>query len=921
MLNTKLYQIMKHRLAIILATAVCYATSLMAKDGLAFFEREIRPILANNCYDCHSSTAKVKGGLRLDTGADIEVGGDTGPVIVKGEPNASRLIEAVRYQNRDLQMPPKNSLSPDAVKKLEQWVALGAPMPTHRPSERPRPPHGMSVEESRQFWSFRPLSFPPVPSSNSEFVRNPIDAFIQERLTENGLSPAPRADKRTLIRRVTQDLTGLPPAPHEIDDFLSDTTPDAFEKLVERLLNSPHYGVRWGRHWLDVARYSDSNGLDENIGFGNAWRYRDYVVEAFNNDKPYDRFLVEQVAGDLLPNANHQTITATGYLQLGPKVLAEPDIEKLQLDVIDEQLDTLGKTFLGLTIGCARCHDHKFDPIKQTDYYSLAAIFKGTKTFGDQNMGAIKFWYEHPIATDEDKERIKSVDAELKRLNAAAASFKNKQIAEIRRKARAQPTDYLVACTEFDLDTPLEEIKRIAEPTKLHARILHHCRRHLEYHRDDPIFKPWHEFIKAGQTEDLRHYYTKLFDDVEQALAEARKKDPKTKTLPDPGLDAARAALYDNAGFLAVPNVDAFALDQTSLAEYYRLLSIARAFESSAPDIPALMGVSDGKVADTVPVLIRGNRKSPGQEVSRGFPAAIRLPKPSPAFSENGSGRLELAHWMADPQHPLTARVMINRLWTWHFGKGLVASTENFGIMGDRPSNPQLLDWLAKTFIRSGWSIKTMHRLILSSNTWQMASHHPQELSYASVDPENRFHWKQNLRRLEAEQIRDSILAVAGRLDLALGGKTLPLRNRQFVFNHTSEDHTTYDSLRRALYLPVIRNNLYPLFAQFDFPDPTMPTGSRHETVIAPQALVMLNDPLILDSARAMARGIMQSFASAEQRFAAIHRHCLGRPPSQRERERGEAFLRATRDQTTAEQAWTLLCQSVIASNEFLYLK
>ena len=912
---------MKHRLAITLAAAIGYATSLVAADGLAFFEREIRPLLANNCYDCHSSKAKVKGGLRLDSIAGIEAGGDTGPIMVKGEPDASRLIEAVRYQNRDLQMPPKNPLSADAVKKLEEWVAQGAPMPKHRPTVPEPPRQGTDTEESPDFWSFRPLSSPPIPSTTSPFVRNPIDAFIQARLTKNGLSPAPRADKRTLIRRVTQNLIGLPPTPIEIANFLNDTAPNAFARLVERLLNSPHYGVRWGRHWLDVARYSDSNGLDENIGFGNAWRYRDYVVDAFNNDKPYDRFLIEQVAGDLLPDASRQTIIATGYLQLGPKVLAEPDIEKLHLDVIDEQLDTLGKTFLGLTIGCARCHDHKFDPIKQTDYYSLAAIFKGTKTFGDENMGAIKFWYEHPIATAEDKERIKSVDEELKRLNAAAASFKNKQIAKIRREARAQAVDYLVACTEFDPDTPLREIKRIAEPTGLHARILHHCRKHLEYHRDSPVFASWHSFTRAGQTEALRHHYTELFKDVEQSLAKIREKDPKANTLSDQRLETARAALYDNAGFLAVPTVDAFALDQTSLAEYYRLLSLARAFESSAPDIPALMGVSDGKVADTFPVLIRGNHKSPGREVSRGFPAAIRLSNRAPSFPENSSGRLELAHWMTDPDHPLTARVMINRLWAWHFGKGLVASTENFGITGDRPSNPELLDWLAKTFIRSGWSIKTMHRLILSSSTWQMATDHPQELAYAQIDPENRLHWKQNLRRLEAEQIRDSILAAAGRLDLALGGKTLPLRNRQFVFNHTSEDHTTYDSLRRALYLPVIRNNLYPLFTQFDFPDPTMPTGSRHETVVAPQALVMMNDPLIIDSARALARRVRQTFSSADQRLEAIHLRCLGRLPTKRELDRGNTFIQAIEDQATTEQVWTLLCQSVMASNEFLYLK
>ncbi len=912
---------MKTRFIVLLALAGVVRPCQGAVDGIAYFEREIRPILVRHCYECHSTDSKVKGGLRLDSREGVEAGGDHGAILVKGDPEASRVIVAVRYQDGDLQMPPSNPLSREQVSKLEHWIAMGAPDPRISSRTNQGRLEGMSPSEGRRFWSFQPLASVGIPDRQSPFIQNSIDRFVLETLEEKQLRPASRADKTTLIRRVTQDLTGLPPTAGEITAFLSDESPNAFERVVERLLSSPHYGVRWGRHWLDVARYADSNGLDENIGFGNAWRYRDYVVQSFNDDKPYDQFLIEQLAGDLVPGANQETLTATGFLQLGPKVLAEPDVEKLQWDVIDEQLDTMGKTFLGMTFGCARCHDHKFDPIKQTDYYGLAAIFKGTRTFGGENMGAIKFWYEHSIASEEDKARLKEVDAELKNLNSAASAYKNKAVSRIRTEARANAVEYLVACTQFDSSMPLTDLARIAAPKALHPRILHHCRKHLEYHREDPFFADWHRYADEGKVEALRDHYASLFEKAEKALALARKEDAKMTSLKDEQLERARAALDDKAGFLAVPTVDADAFGEETLAEYFRLLAVARAFESTAPDAPALMGVGDGEVVDTVPLLIRGDWKRRGREVARAVPQVMRWNGEGPPFQRETSGRLELARWMVDPRHPLTARVMVNRLWGWHFGAGLVASTENFGVMGDRPSHPELLDWLARYFVQSGWSIKAMHRLILGSGTWQMASHHPKESEYQAMDPENRWLWKQNLRRLSAEQIRDSVLAVSGRLDRCLGGKTLPLRNRQFVFNHTSEDHTTYDSLRRAIYLPVIRNHLYPFFQQFDFPDPTMPTGVRQETVIAPQALVMLNDPLMLDSATALAETILGGHETFEDRLQAIYLRCLGRVPTKAEVERGGEFIGIVTARHSVRKAWALYGQGLFASNGFLYLK
>lgn len=903
---------------------------------LEFFEKQVRPLLIQHCYECHSA-GEVDGGLNLGSKAGVERGGDSGALVVPGKPDSSLLIEAVRYRNLDLQMPPKGRMSDEEIAILEKWVRLGVPDPRTQTQPEAVHPTGMSIDEGRDFWSFRPVADPEVPVvENSQWVQTPVDAFVLAKLEEHGVQPAPRADKRTLLRRVTFDLIGLPPTPREIADFLADDSSDAFEKVVERLLESPHYGIRWGRHWLDVARYADSNGLDENLAFGNAWRYRDYVVDAFNSDKPFDRFLIEQLAGDLVPGSNHETKTATGFLVLGAKVLAEPDKEKLFMDTIDEQLDSVGKAFLGMTIGCVRCHDHKFDPLKQTDYYSLAAIFKSTRTFGDTQTGVIKHWHEYSIATEAELEALKKVDAKLAKLKSAASSFRNKATAALREDARSKAAQYLLAAAMFSPSASLKEVAALAEPLGLHPRILHHCRLHLQYHADDPVFAKWHELHGNAEvsndeaSKQIESHYRQLFEKAESALAEARKKDAGAKKIDDDRLEPIRAALYDPSGFLAVPPKPEFAFDEETLTEYDRLMEEARLAESGAPDEPSIMGVADGSVQASLPIHIRGSHRNLGEPVQREFPEVMRTSSVRPVFPKNQSGRLELARWMASTQHPLTARVYVNRLWRWHFGTGIVASTENFGRLGDRPSHPKLLDWLARRFMESGWSTKAMHRLMLSSSVYQMASKNV-DATLAETDPENRLMWKFQLQRLEAEQIRDAILAVSGRLDTEPGGKTVPLRNRQFVFNHTSVDHTKYDSLRRSLYLPVIRNNVYTLFNQFDFPDPTMPTGSRASTVVAPQALLMLNAGLIMDSADQMASQLLSDSLEQTGRIQAAYERAFGRLPSDSESRRALEFITELSSETLADasgvdaeaehRAWSMFCQSLFASNEFIYLR
>jgi hypothetical protein len=935
--------------------------------GVEFFEKHVRAILVDHCYECHAGE-ESDGGLRLDSRASVLRGGDTGKAVVPGDTQASLLLEAVGYENLDLQMPPSGRLSDAQIASLEKWISMGAPDPRDEivAGGENRSASGMSVEAGRDFWSFRTLSKPAVPEVESRhWVRNPIDAFVLAALEAGGLSPAPAADRRTLIRRLTYDLTGLPPTIDEIETFIRDESPTAYARLVERLLASEQYGVRWGRHWLDVARYADSNGLDENLAFGNAWRYRDYVINAFNRDMPFDRFVIEQLAGDLLSDADEATKTATGFLVLGAKVLAEPDREKLEMDTIDEQLDATGKAFLGMTIGCVRCHDHKFDPITQSDYYALAAIFKSTKTFGDTNTGAIKHWNEHVFATDDELSRIKKIDEQIAAKKKVATQFKNDAIARVREEARSLATEYLVAATQVDLDLTLREVDAIAEDYGLHPRILHHCRRHLHFHRDDPVFAPWHSLNGLDRGEAIADFYRPLFakametpnskgDEPKREESNRQEREsqkvisvddlgdvrPEDERVEDDGpgdgssqalsgdsefLAAVRAALLDPSGFLAVPAKPEFALDPATLAQYHQLMEVARLTESEAPDVHSAMGVCDGDVVTALPIHIRGSHRNLGEPVERNVPAVMRPSgnESNIEFVEDQSGRLQLARWMVEPNHPLTARVYVNRLWRWHFGQGIVSTTENFGVLGDRPSHPELLDWLARYLIESGWSTKQLHRLIVHSSTYQQQSTHPHSQLASQIDPGNELLWKFPLHRLEAEQIHDSILAVCGQLDQRLGGKTVPLRNRQFVFNHTSVDHTKYDMPRRAVYLPVIRNNLYTTFEQFDFPDPTMPTGNRGSTVVAPQALLLMNSPMVTTAADALARELLGQSASDRSRIESAFQSVLRRSPFQHETERAERLIEdLTRsNQLDAVAIWSMLCQGLIATNEFMYVR
>jgi hypothetical protein len=792
----------------------------LSPQDVEFFEKKVRPLLVAHCYECHSQQAgEPEGELLLDHKSGWEQGGDLGPAVIPRDPDQSLLIKAVRYRDSDLQMPPSGKLSDAEIAALEEWVRRGAPDPRTSAAPTRREKQEWSLEEGRQHWSFRPSLRPSLPEvKDRSWPRSPIDFFILAELEKHGLRPAPAADKRTLIRRATFDLTGLPPTPRDVEEFLADDSPGAFARVVDRLLDSPRYGERWGRHWLDVARYADSNGLDENIAHGNAWRYRDWVVTAFNRDLPFGDFLQWQLAGDLLPTDDEplrrERLVATGFLSLGPKVLAESDEQKMRWDIVDEQIDTVGKAFLGLTLGCARCHDHKFDPVPTTDYYALAGIFGSTQTM--ESYKRIARWYEHPLPTPEELERQKE--------HQAAVAARKTEVEAIVQTANEQ----LLATLGEGAELPKDAETRYPEETKAK--------------------------LKAARDE---------------------------------------------------------------LAK----------LEKSAPEVSSAMGVTDGDVAD-VAVQIRGSYLNAGEIVPRRFPQVLAGEEQSPLPADH-SGRLQLAEWMADPHHPLTWRVFVNRIWRWRFGEGIVPSTDNFGRLGEAPTNLPLLDYLAHRFIDSGGSVKAMHRLTMLSSTYQMSGAY--DVRAAAIDPANRLLWRRAPQRLEAEAVRDSLLYVAGILEPQMGGSLLHVKNREFLFDHTSKDQTTYLHYQRSLYLPVIRNHVYDALELFDFPDPAVLNGDRATTTVAPQSLFLMNSQVAWDASEQLAQSLLAHPELEDAaRVARLYETAVNRPAAPDEIDRSLSYL-AQFEATHAEaagsdadgrlRAWQSLCQALTASNEFIYVK
>ena len=805
---------------------------------IEFFERKIRPIFVTHCAECHSTAGKKHlGGLLLDSRDGWARGGDSGPAIVPGDPEKSLLILAIRQTDKDLRMPPKQKLTETQIADLEAWVKAGAVDPRAATvavdNLQARPKYGMSLEDGRQFWSFVPVSEPAIPTvQNKAWPRNAIDSFLLARMEQVGIKPAADASPRTLLRRVTFDLTGLPPTPAEMDAFLADKSPEAFEKVIDRLLESPRYGERWGRHWLDVVRYADTSGNASDYPVPQAYRYRDWVIRAFNRDLPYDQFLREQLAGDLLPGGTDaerfDRTVATGYLAIARRFGGDRKGEHHL--TLEDTIDNVGRAMLGASIACARCHDHKFDPFTMSDYYGLYGIFESTR-------------YPYPGAEADKKQ-----------------------------------ADFVVLLTPHEIES---------------------------------VLAPYREKVAAIEAE---------VKSLEAALAEVKQQaDSPEKTA---AVDAAAKLVAE--------------------AQKKRTAVLAE-----APALPDAYAVADGKAANTK-MQLRGDPKRLGDETPRHFPAVLGG-QTLPVDAET-SGRLQLAEWITDPGNPLTARVMVNRIWQYHFGRGIVPTPNDFGVRGQAPTHPELLDYLASQFVKGGWSIKSMHKLILLSHAWHLDSGFtsvetsptnsteaptPSTLNVIDiaknqeVDPGNDLFWKFSRSRLDAESIRDTLLFVSGELDESPAGTHPFPPQRTWGWTQHNPFVASYETRRRSVYLMQQRLKKNAYLALFDGADPSSSTGVRLPSTTPLQALFAMNDPLAHALSEKFASRILSLATDDQSRVAAAYQLTLNRPPGTDEQQECVDFLETYRDKlvelkTPLDQveskAWAALARALLSCNEFIFV-
>ncbi|WP_406700657.1 PSD1 and planctomycete cytochrome C domain-containing protein [Singulisphaera sp. Ch08] len=1086
----------------LLARSVFAGESEAARND--FFEKEVRPVLHERCIECHGDRETPKAGLRLTSREAILKGGESGPAAVIGAPDESLLIEVIRYIDEP-RMPPKAKLTDREIATLTRWVAMGLPWPNSKPSapvagESGKPGSGIT-DEQRRFWSFQPVREVRVPQvQDQSWARSDIDRFILAMLEAKGLRPAPPADKRTLLRRATFDLTGLPPTPEEVEAFLADQSPDSFNRVVDRLLASSHYGERWGRHWLDVVRYADSfdaRGVGGAGDIAEAWRYRDWVVDAFNRDLPYKDFLIHQIAGDLLPppepgGLNVEGTIATGMLAIGNWGGGDADKEKLLTDIADDQVDVVSRSFMGLTVACARCHDHKFDPIPTSDYYGLAGIFfsshilpnVGPKTGGPPML-------QIPLVSRAEMARRERAKQEAVTLEKSLQNLLNEEKTRLARDLISQTARYMVAAWDYRSQPngpSSQSLRDFARARKLHAYALRQWIEDLGLGGDYPLMttfvrgvsgraglQAWkgkadcpsltvnstdaeialltfklparsvsvhpgpnggvavswtspvsgrvavsglladadaaggdgvawavvhrarvsrHELArgeianggshrlvasslasilvekgdrielqvlpKNGHTCDtttvelairaeggqgdwhlardlmeqplpsnphpdrLGHEAVWRFEDIEGDVrsaafsADSRKAlEPWERVLRDTPADREaleRAANKFQASYNRVDQDSPFWVrmdaDENSLPEptYRKIEQIRKDLNAlravaTAPTLYA-NGAQEGGVPESphagvhdVRIHLRGSYSRLGDVVPRHFPLVVGGGSQPPITS--GSGRLELARWLASPEHPLTARVMVNRIWQQHFGVGIVRTPSNFGKLGERPTHPELLDHLAKRFVDSGWSIKQMHREMMRTSVYQQASNPLPETGAA--DPGNQWYGRMNRRRLESEAIRDSLLAVSGQLDRSMKGPAI----RDFA------------NKRRTLYFMTIRSDRSSFGPLFDAADSTAMVDVRTVSTVAPQALFLLNNAFVMEQAQALATrleaGNRDDAAKIDRAFSIL----FGRPVDDTEKEIGLAYLKSSRPR---ESAWDAYCQLLLCTNEFIYI-
>lgn len=1035
--------------------------------SVEFFEKQVRPILAARCSKCHGAE-ESKGGLRLDSRASILAGGDTGPAIVPGKTAESLLIDAIRYGDL-YKMPPDSQLPAEEIRTLVQWVERGAPWGTETPEASTPAAKSFDLAARAGHWSFQPLAEGAPPEvARTGWIRTPVDRFILAKLEAASLSPAPAADRRTLLRRVTYDLTGLPPTPAEISAFLNDTSPNAYEKVVNRLLDSPRYGERWARHWLDLVRFAETQGHEFDFEIPNAYRYRDYLIRALNSDLPYNQFVVEHIAGDLLEqprrhpdDGTNESIVATGWYFFGEAVHSPVDVRADEATRIDNQIDVLSKTFVGLTVSCARCHDHKFDAISTKDYYALAGYLQSSR-YQQSSIESPKFLErelaELRAAHDEREQLLAGFlqDEFPARLAAIADTLGALDVATLSEESRTRmehPLHPWVALTkDADAMTPAEFSRRRIElvaklsaqqqaareqvrPLDFDGRGFAAWTRSGEAFCDTQQVSPtwaftaggeppleyavaplahsgllspklqgelrsptfeitgptlWYrvhgsggrvrliidgfqlirapiygglEFVPGGtnphwQPQDLSKWvghraYIELVDDGDGYLAldAVAFADDMPPTMPnrrivamldDSSIDTPRAlaAAYQTTlqqcATLSAADAEArdpealqltdwllrqkeFAPNELVAARTVLTASLAaiddrqRTIEARIAAPRRTPAILDG-TAEHERVFIRGNHKTLGEEVPRRWLEVLGGAEHAPPVS--GSGRLDLARQLVSPKHPLAARVIVNRLWHHHFGTGLVRSPDDFGVMGQPPTHPELLDYLALELVTNGWSLKHLHRRMVLSNTYRMASR--ADAVADAADPLNKLWHRMSVRRLEAESIRDALLFVAGQLDETRYGPGVKPHLTDFMAGRgrPAESGPLDGSGRRSIYLTVRRNFLPPLFLAFDYPTPFTTIGRRGTSNVPAQALALMNNPLVLQQAGAWAdRVFADPHADAASRIGAMYESAFARPPEPDELAAGLEFVAPGN-----RLAWADYAHVLMNVKEFIYI-
>lgn len=902
-----------------------------------FFEKRIRPVLVDHCYKCHSaSSEKLKGALLLDTREGMLKGGESGkPAIVPGDAEASLLVEAIRYGNEDLQMPPKERLTEQQVADFVAWINSGATDP------RTNAAVASAAKSAATHWAFQPPKSPPLPKTRDRsWAKTPIDQFVLSKIEERGLTPAKPADKRILLRRASFDLTGLPPTDKQLDAFLRDHSSEAFPRAVDQLLASPRYGERWGRHWLDVARYSDTKGYvydREEKRFVHSHVYRDWVIRAFNEDMPYDRFLALQIAADQLTGPSDKAdLAAMGFLTVGRRFLG------VMHDIIDDRIDVIGRATMGLTISCARCHDHKFDPIPTRDYYSLYGVFNSCN---EQTVSLV----DAAPTTSAFTEYQKGLDERAGKLNKA---FQAKRV-EFSDRLRAKAPEYFAAVLDVT-KLPTEEFYTIAGPNDLNPLIVRQWDAYLfktrrEFH---PVFAPWHEYralperdfaARAARVKldadkinplvreafstnspasmrDVAQRYGELFAKVDKAwraeLKAAGSNGAPPVALADAAQEQIRQVLYGPDSPATVPagaivDIEWF-FDEDGRVQLQKLQAeIDRWLLKSPGAPPHAVILADRPQPKNTRVFVRGNPANRSEEVPRQFLEVLSGPARKPF--EHGSGRLEMARAIASRDNPLTARVIVNRVWMQHFGAGLVKTPSDFGTRCDPPSHPELLDWLAVRFMEDGWSIKKLHRLILLSAVYQQGS------GGASLekDPENKWLARISPRRLDFESMRDSMLWATGELDAAMGGKGIELFKKPYPS-------------RRTVYGFIDRQFVPGVLRVFDFANPDLHIPQRPDTTVPQQALFFMNSPFVVERAREMMkRDGLQNAKTPEERIKRLYRALYQRDPTREQIKAGMKFVSsatvATPPATPAPTPapltpWEQYAQVLLLSNEFVFV-